>query len=140
MNKSQLKKMILSVLRGQKLICLATLSNKKPWVRFVVSHNEGLTLYVSSYLSSRKIKEIRKNPAVHAVVAKDISSMKTAYVQIAARARIRTDKSIRRKLWHPYMNKYYSGIDDPEYVVIEIRPQYIEYWDSEFTKPQIFKP
>ncbi|MFH1622054.1 MAG: pyridoxamine 5'-phosphate oxidase family protein [Candidatus Omnitrophota bacterium] len=140
MRKSLLKKKIISVLSGQKLICLATIQNKKPWVRFVVSHNDELTLYVSSYLSSRKIKEIRKNPAVHVVVAKDISSFQTSYVQITARAKIRIDKSIRKKYWHPYMKKYYSGTDDPEYVVIEIKPQHIEYWESEFKQPQIFKP
>lgn len=140
MRKAQLKKKILSVLRGQKLICLATLADKKPWVRLVVSHNNGFTLYVASYTSSRKIKEIQKNPAVHAVVAKDLSSMRTAYVQIAGRAKIRTDRLVRQKYWHPYMSKYYRGIDDPEYVLIEIMPEYIEYWDSEFTDPEIYKP
>lgn len=140
MQKNLLKKKILSVLRGQKLICLATSQNNRPWARFVVSHNDGLTLCVSTYLSSRKIKDIRKNHEVHVVVAKDYTSFKTSYVQIAGRAKIRTDKLMRRKCWHSYMNKYYASIDDPEYAVIEIKPYYIEYWDSEFTEPLIFRP
>lgn len=140
LEKSLLKKKILSILRGQKLISLATLADKKPWVRLVVSHNNGLKLYVASYASSRKIKEIKRNPAVHAVVAKDLSSMKTSYVQIAGRATVKTDKATRQKWWYPYMHKYYRGIDDPEYVVIEITPDYIEYWRSEFTHPEIYKP
>jgi len=35
--------------------------------------------------------------------------------------------------------KYYSGPDDPEYVVIEVKPQIIEYMDSETHKPIIYK-
>jgi general stress protein 26 len=109
-------------------------------VRLVVSHNDNLMLYVSSYASSRKVGEIKKNPHVHAVVAKDLTQMRTSYVQIAASAKIRFDKAARKKCWHPYMSKYYSGIDDPEYVIIEIKPNYIEYWDSEFKESEIYKP
>ena len=139
MKKELLKKKILAVIKGQKVICLATLAGKKPWARFVVSHNHGLILYVATYKSCRKVKEIKRNPSVHALVAKDIRSLKTSYVQIQARAAIRSDLSIRRKLWFDYMKKYYTGIDDPEYVVIEIKPLSIEYWDSEFTDPCVFK-
>lgn len=140
MQKSSLKNKILKIIKGRKLICLATISHNKPWARFVMSHNVGLKLYVSSYSSSRKVKEIQKNPSVHALVSEDLSNIHTSYVQISGIAKLKKDAKTRRRFWFKYMENYYSGIDDPEYVVIEITPEYIEYWQSEFTQPLVFRP
>jgi len=122
-----------------KLASLATIKDKKPWVRFVVSYNDGLILYISTYASSRKVKEIENNPDVHVTIGGSLENLKAPYVQIAGCASIRNDVKIRRKCWHNYMKVYYSGPDDPEYAVIEVRPQIIEYMDSETHKPMIYK-
>jgi len=122
-----------------KLAALATIKDKKPWVRFVVSYNDDLNLYISTYASSRKVKQIKKNPNVHVTMGASLENLKAPYVQIAGCASIRNDAMIRRKCWHNYMKEYYSGPDDPAYVVIEVKPQLIEYMDSETHKPIIYK-
>ncbi len=139
MNRELLKKNILKVISGMKLACLATIKDKKPWVRFVASHNDGLTLYISTFASSRKARQIEINPNVHVTIGGSLGDLKSPFVQIAGRASIRNDAKIRRKFWNKYMKKYYSGPDDPEYVVIEVKPQIIEYMDSETHKPIIYK-
>ena len=60
-------------------------------------------------------------------------------MQIAGRATVRDDAKIRRQCWHKYMKQYYSGSDDPEYVVIEVKPQIIEYMGSEDHEPMIYR-
>ena len=122
-----------------RLASLATIKDKKPWVRFVVSYNDDLILYISTYASSRKVKEIEKNPNVHVTIGGSLENLKAPYVQISGCASIRDDAKIRRKCWHNYMKVYYSGPDDPEYAVIEVKPQIIEYMDSETHKPIIYK-
>jgi general stress protein 26 len=139
MKRELLEKKILKVISGMKLAALATIEDKKPWVRFVVSYNDGLALYISTYASSRKVKQIKKNPNVHVTIGANLDNLKTSYVQLSGRAVVRNDLGIRRKCWHSYMKKYYSGLNDPEYVVIEVKPRIIEYLDSETDKPIIYK-
>ena len=139
MNRDLLKKKILKVIGGMKLACLATIKDKKPWARFVVSYNDDLVLYISTFASSRKVKEIKDDPHVHVTIGGSLDNLNAPYVQIAGSATVRNDVGIRCKCWHDYMKKYYSGPDDPEYVVIEVKPQVIEYMDSETHSPQIYK-
>jgi general stress protein 26 len=139
MKRELLKRKILKVICGMRLASLATIKDKKPWVRFVVSYNDDLTLYISTYASSRKVKQIEKNPNVHVTIGGSLENLKAPYVQISGCATIRNDAGIRRKCWHKYMKEYYSGPDDPGYVVIEVKPQIIEYMDSETHKPIIYK-
>jgi len=139
LKRELLKRKILKVICGMRLASLATMKDKKPWARFVVSYNDGLTLYISTYASSRKVKQVEKNPNVHVTIGGSLENLKAPYVQIAGCATIRNDAKIRRKCWHNYMKEYYSGPDDPEYAVIEVKPQIIEYMDSETHKPLIYK-
>ena len=134
-----LKNKILKVIKGSKLASLATVVNGKPWVRYVVARSEGLTIYICTFKDSRKVKQIKKNPNVHLTIGWSMENIEAPYVQIAAKAKMRSDSAIRRKLWLDFMKKYYTGIDDPEYVVIEAKPEFIEYMDSETRIPQIYK-
>ncbi len=68
MNRDLLKRKILKVIGGMRLALLATIKDKKPWVRFVVSHNDDLILYISTFASSRKVKQIKTNPNVHVTI------------------------------------------------------------------------
>ena len=131
-----LKKKILKVIKGSKLASLATIVNGKPWVRYVVSRSEGLTLYICTFKDSRKVKQIRENPNVHITIGGSMENMKAPYVQIAACAKVRFDAGIRKRLWMPFMKKYYTGADDPQYVVIEVKPVWIEYVSTESHRPE----
>ena len=134
-----LKKKILKVIEGSKLASLATIANGRPWVRYVVARSEGLTIYICTFKDSRKVKQIKKNPNVHLTIGGSMENMEAPYVQITACARARSDAGIRKRLWMPFMKKYYTGVDDPRYVVIEARPVLIEYMSTETHTPRIYK-
>lgn len=138
---SNLKDKILKVIKGEKLASLATVAGGRPWVRYAVSHNDGLdlNLYICTYKDSRKIAQIKKNPNVHITIGGNMDNLEAPYVQIAARARVRLDAQIRKRFWHEFMRKYYTGPDDPAYVVIEARPEFIEYMSSETHTPLIYR-
>ena len=138
MNKG-LKNKILKVIRGSKLASLATVVNGKPWVRYVVARSEGLTIYICTFKDSRKVKQIKKNPNVHLTIGGSMDNMEAPYVQIAACAKARSDAGIRKRLWMPIMKKYYTDMNDPEYVVIEAQPVLIEYMSAETHTPHIYK-
>ena len=134
-----LKNKILKVIKGSKLASLATVVNGKPWVRYVVARSEGLTIYICTFKDSRKVKQIKKNPNVHIAIGGSMENMEAPYVQIAACAKARSDAGIRKRLWMPFMKKYYTGVDDPQYVVIEAKPVLIEYMNTETHTAQIYK-
>ena len=134
-----LKKKILKVIEGSKLASLATIANGRPWVRYVVARSEGLTIYICTFKDSRKVKQIKKNPKVHIIIGGSMENMEVPYVQIAACAKVRSDAGIRKRLWMPFMKKYYTGVDDPQYVVIEAQPVLIEYMSTETHTAQIYK-
>ena len=136
MTPKGLRAKILKVIEGSKLASLATIASGKPWVRYAISRSQGLTLYICTFRGSRKVKQIQKNPNVHITIGGSMEHMDAPYVQITAKAKIRGDSAIRKKLWLDFMKKYYTGVDDPEYVVIEAKPEVIEYMDSETHKPE----
>ena len=139
LKRSNLRKKILKVIQGSKLASLATISDGKPWVRYVVARSEGLTLYICTFKDARKLKQIQKNQNIHLTIGGSMEHMDAPYVQIAAKAKVRSDTGIRKKLWLPFMRKYYTGVDDPKYMVIEVKPEFIEYMDSETHIAQIYK-
>lgn len=136
-----LRNKILKVIKGSKLASLATIADGKPWVRYAISHNQGanLNLYICTYRDSRKVRQIQKNPNVHITIGGDMDNLNTPYVQIAAKARVRSDKALRKKYWQNFMKKYYSGPDDPQYVILELKPELIEYMSSETRAPEVYK-
>jgi general stress protein 26 len=136
-----LKSKILNVMKGEKLASLATIASGRPWVRYAVSHNDGtdLNLYICTYKDSRKVGQIKKNPNVHITIGGNMDNLEAPYVQIAARARVRADAQVRKRFWSEFMRKYYTGPDDPVYVVIEARPEFIEYMSSETHTPQTYR-
>jgi general stress protein 26 len=134
-----LKDRVLEVIKGSKIASLATIVNGKPWTRFVVSHNDGINLHICTYRDSRKVKQIKKNPNVHIAISKDLNDLESAFVQISGKAFIRSDAKIKKRYWSDFMKKYYSGIDDPNYVVIEVKPEYIEYKSTETKEAQVLK-
>lgn len=139
LSKFELKRRILEVIAGRKIASLATLAGKKPWVRLVMAHADGLNLYICTFRNSRKVIQIKKSPNVHLAISKDINDLSAPYVQIAGRAKVRSDKKTRYKLWVDFMKKYYSGPDDPNYVIIEVMPQLIEYQSTELERAQVYK-
>lgn len=134
-----LKNKILKVIGGSRLASLATVVNDKPWVRYAISRNEGLMLHICTFKDSRKVRQVQENPNVHITIGGSMENMEAPYVQIEASAKVRSDAGIRKKLWMPFMKKYYTGVDDPQYVVIEAKPVLIEYMSTESHTPQIYK-
>ncbi|MDP3732355.1 MAG: pyridoxamine 5'-phosphate oxidase family protein [Candidatus Omnitrophota bacterium] len=139
LSKEVLKNKILEVIKGHKLAALATVASGKPWVRLLMCRSQGLNLYICTYKDSRKVAQIKKNPNVHLVIGKDINKLEAPFVQVAGKAKIRSDAKIRNKLWRDFMKKYYSGPDDPNYVIIEVKPKLIEYRSTETENFQVYR-
>lgn len=137
---ADLKEKILAVLRQRRVASLATVTpDGAPWVRYVVPQvDDDLTLLVPTHARSRKVAHLRANPEVHLTTG--VSNMETArhYVQVQGTAEVLDDADAKEAAWRPHLASYFKGADDPDYVLLRIRPYRIEYVSADSWSPEIW--
>jgi general stress protein 26 len=138
---SDLKERILKILQQPQLAGLATIAQDgKPWVRYVmVAASEDLTIRCATFVSARKVKQIKKNPEVHLTCGVTDPRNMGPYLQIQGRATLNTGKEARHGFWSDMLKAIFSGPDDPNYAVLEIKPYYIEHQSPGVHEPEVWK-
>ncbi|MDD9266463.1 pyridoxamine 5'-phosphate oxidase family protein [Paenibacillus sp. GCM10023248] len=136
-HSSKLEEQIEKVLEANSICSFATVEGSKPKVRYMALFHEGLTIYLATNRKTDKVDEVRDNPNVHILVGFD-GKASSDILQIQATAAISNDNALREKLWTDDMAKWFDGPHDPNYVVLEITPSYMEY-SSKGSEPQIWK-
>jgi len=139
---ADLKKKILDVLIQRRVAALATVTEDgKPWVRYVVpAPDEELNLTFPTHRKSRKIAHIRRNPEVHLTTG--VANLETArhYVQVQGTAEIVDDEASRKAHFRPYLQAYFEGPEDPDYVLVVVKPYRIEYVSMDSWNPEVWVP
>jgi general stress protein 26 len=139
---SELKEKIYAKMQQPTLAVLATITEDgKPWVRYCTPRfDENLTIWIATFIHSRKVGQIKKNPEVHLTVG--ITTMETAesYLQIQGRAEILTDAESKKAIWFPPLENIFSGPEDPNYCVLKISPYRIEYQTMAMTPAEVWEP
>lgn len=140
MDKETLKDKIAEVIDNAKLGSVATIKDGKPWVRYmVIQHDENLDCYSSSFASSRKVEQINKDENIHITIGGDANDFSKPYLNIQATAQVLSDLETKKKIWTDHLKKYFSGPEDPNYVVIKYLPQFIEYMIPGSMQPEIYE-
>jgi general stress protein 26 len=126
---TELEKRIWMILSRRQTAALATITaTGAPWVRYVtISADPDFTLRFCTSLGSRKAGEIVANPDVHLTCGNLQPPDDSAFLQIAGRAEIRRDGKTKTENWNEEWRRYFKGPDDPDYVMVFIRPSRIEY-------------
>ena len=123
-----LKERILDVVKGPTLSGLATTTDGKPWVRYVITEaSDDLTFRLPSFTSARKIAQIESNPEVHLTCGIPDRTVMGPYLQIQGRAEFTTDREARHSFWSDRLGALFDGPDDPSYGIIIIQAYRIEY-------------
>lgn len=138
---SELKKKILGKVQGPVLAALATITEDgKPWVRYITPwFDKDLTIWDATFLNSRKVKQIRKDPEVHLTLGVSDATKAESYLQIQGRAEVLTDKASKKKAWADMYKVAFSGPDDPNYGVLKITPYRIEYQGMGMVPPEVWE-
>jgi general stress protein 26 len=141
MNMANLKERIAAKLKQSALFTLATVTEEgKPWVRYVTPFaDENLTIWMATFVNSRKVAQIRRNPEVHLTTG--VTSMENAesYLQIQGRAEILTDEKTKKAVWFDRLKGIFSGPGDPNYCVCKITPYRIEYQGMGMVPPEVWE-
>lgn len=137
-----LKQKIIAKLSGPTLCTLATVTEDgKPWVRYVAPFaDENLTLWLATFINSRKVGQIKKNPEVHLTTGVVALETAESYLQIQGRAEILTDQAAKNAVWNDFLKQIFTGPDDPNYAVCKINPYRIEYQGMGMVPAEIWEP
>ncbi len=139
MEKISLKNKIAELTSKTQLASVATIKDGKPWVRYMMLSGEpDLTLYTSTFSSARKVEQIEKNSNVNIILGGDEQNFKDPHVNIQATAQVCTDLETKKKHWDEHLEIFFSGPEDPNFSVIKISPQVIEYTCGDALVPEIY--
>jgi general stress protein 26 len=139
MQAADLKKKIEDVIGPIRMASVATLKGNKPWVRYMmVQKDEDLNLYAATFMGARKVQQIRDNNNVHVTLGGDEKSPQAPYINIQGKAGIVTDDDTKKKYWFGELKKFFSGPEDPNFSLIKISPEVIEYMTPGSLEPEIY--
>lgn len=137
---NDLEKRIFSIINKPGLACLATITEDgKPWARYVIAVGfEDMTIRLATFLASKKVKHIAKNPNVHLVCGVPNAEYQDSYLQIQGSAIVTTDKLEKQSFWNNQLKNIFTGPDDPNYAIVIIKPKRIELW-SGMSEPEVWQ-
>ncbi|MFG6120563.1 pyridoxamine 5'-phosphate oxidase family protein [Thalassobacillus sp. B23F22_16] len=136
MNNQELKDKVLQVLENNKVGTLASVKNNRPHSRYMTFFNEELILYTPTSKDTHKAEEIDENPYVHILIGYEGEGFGDAYLEIEGKAEIKEDESLKKQHWNEYMEKWFQGPDDPNYIILKITPEQIRLMNKGDTTPQ----
>ncbi|MBI5843801.1 MAG: pyridoxamine 5'-phosphate oxidase family protein [Deltaproteobacteria bacterium] len=139
--KEALKKKILAMCDHPTVAVLATVTeDNRPWARYMAPvADENLDFRMPSNADSRKVAHIKNNPKVHLTTGVTDMETAAAYIQVEGKAEILCDKASRHAFWDEHLMRFFSGPDDPNYCVIKIIPQSIEYQSVGPVPPEVWE-
>lgn len=136
MDQSELRKKITKIIDKHKIGTLATVSNNKPFTRYMTFFNKNLTLYTATSSDTHKIEEIQANPNVHLLLGYEGEGFGDTFVEIEGQASIEDGSELKQKLWSTIFNLVFSGPNDPKYVVLKIVPTHIRLMNKKGHPPE----
>ncbi|WP_221568502.1 pyridoxamine 5'-phosphate oxidase family protein [Alkalihalobacillus sp. TS-13] len=139
MDEKDLKEKVLNVLDHSKFGTLATVKKNKPHSRYMTFHHDGLTMYTPTDKDTHKAEEIDENPNVHILLGYNGDGLGDVYVEVEGTATIKKDVDLKEKLWTKHMDQYFEGPDDPDYVVLEIKPILFRLMNTDEKSPQVLE-
>ncbi|MGF7049006.1 general stress protein 26 [Paenibacillus sp. DS2015] len=126
LDRTRMEQEIVKALDHNKVCTFATIEGNKPKQRYMVLFNEGLSLHLATNRQTHKVEELEENPHVSLLVGYEIGGSKDV-IEIEGTCAICKDEGIREKVWNPDLEKWFTGRNDPNYVVLNITPHRIEY-------------
>jgi general stress protein 26 len=138
---SDLKEKLFNKMQEPCVWSLATITSEgKPWVRYVSPHaDRNLTIWFASIKGSRKVAQIEANPEVHLTMGITDPTQAESYLQIQGAADFLDDASTKKEHWFDELSSFFSGPDDPNYLVCRVIPYRIELQPMTPDPPEVWE-
>ena len=131
MTPNQLEAKIIKVLDDNHFCVLSTAEGGQPKARYMTLFHDGLRIFLPTNRETQKVDELLKNSHAYVILGFDGKSEWTEQLSIRGKCTLNTDKSLKEKLWNDEFTRWFKSPNDPEYVILEIIPERIEYSDAD---------
>lgn len=125
MNQQEIRNAIENIIINSKTGIMATVKGNKPHARYMTFFHKDLTLYTPTSKDTDKSEEVTENPNTHILLGYDGNGFGDAYVEYEGEVTIKEDEELKMKLWDDNMKNWFDGPNDPNLIVLEIRPKQI---------------
>ncbi|WP_117149241.1 MULTISPECIES: pyridoxamine 5'-phosphate oxidase family protein [Paraliobacillus] len=122
MDQQKLKQTIIKIIDDHQIGTLATIENNKPYSRYMTFFNEGITFYTATNKETHKVEDIKQNANVHILIGYTFDGTTDEYIEVEGEASIHDDEKMKQHLWNEKLEPWFSGPDDPNYIVLKISP------------------
>ncbi|MBT2645641.1 pyridoxamine 5'-phosphate oxidase family protein [Bacillus sp. ISL-34] len=136
MSQNQIKEKVLNIIRDHKIGVLSSVENNKPHSRYMTFFNDDLTLYTPTSGKTEKVDEIEKNPNVHILIGYDNEGLGDSYLEISGTSKINDSQELKDKLWNESFEDWFEGPKDPNYLILQIKPESIRLMNNNGEPPQ----
>ncbi|MHA2071731.1 MAG: pyridoxamine 5'-phosphate oxidase family protein [Candidatus Thorarchaeota archaeon] len=116
------------VLKSESSVYLATSEAGSPRLRPVTVVKTGGALFVLTGTNSKKVDQIRKDSRVEVLSMVEHGGNR-GYLRISGEAQIVDDADTKKEVAAAttYFQNYWSGVEDPNYALIRIKPKKVAY-------------
>jgi general stress protein 26 len=131
-----LKNKLLEVVQNHKVGTLATISQNKPFSRFMLFFNQDLVLYTATNKDTHKVEDINANPNVHILLGNDCKGWDDPYVEVEGTVMVEESKELKEKFWNEHLKNWIPSADDPDYMLLKISPSSYRYFEKSSSEPE----
>lgn len=135
-NQHEIQESIEQILSESDVGTMATVKNNKPYSRFMTFKNDGLTLYTATSTETDKAEDLEQNPNTHILLGYDGDGFGDDYVEYEGRVSMDTSNAMKKDMWNEYMEQWFDGPEDPNYVVLKIEPEHIQLMNKQGLEPK----
>lgn len=117
-----IKEKALKIMDKNDVGVMATISENKPMARYMSFYSEEFTLYTITDKRTEKVEDLEVNPNVFVLLGYEEGIIDKDYVEVEGQVSMVKNQEIIDKSWNDYMDKQYSSKEDPNILVLEIKP------------------
>ncbi len=127
-SESALQQEMLSWIKQNQYVYLATSDKNRPHVRPVVMFLYEERYFVATFSGDSKVNQISNNKLVEVCIPL-LEDGHTGYLRLSGHASIVHNAALKAEASERcfFFDEYFSGYDDPDYTLIELDFDYAEY-------------
>lgn len=136
MNQQELRETAVKILNASNVGVLATINEDKPHSRYMTFFNKDFDLYTATSKQTQKVDELEENPHAHILLGFDGEGFGDSYLEIEGTMAEHDDPNLLEKYWNDHLSSWFSGPEDPDLVILHIKPTRMRLMNKKGEEPQ----
>ncbi|CAI6083634.1 pyridoxamine 5'-phosphate oxidase family protein [Cohnella sp. JJ-181] len=128
---SDLEKKIAEALEKYKFGAFATVHDGQPSLRYMRVFSDGLTILLATHRDTHKVDELEANPKASLLLGLEGRLWPGTIIEVQGEVSISTDEELKSDVWKGYFEKWLDGPQDPDYVILKLKPTLILFTEKD---------